>query len=347
MQGLDRTKKEITLSPIADETQEAYVPERKITYDILVLAVGSVSNDFNISGVRENCLFLDNTEQAKHFHQILIKTLMQLPYKSEKKLGVAIVGGGATGVELAAELHYAIHQTALHGMDFDPKNVSISLIEAGERLLPALSPHLSKLIMTELKNLGIHVHTHEQVEKVTAESLITRSGKIFPADIKVWAAGIKAPEFLKHLGLETNKLNQIMVKPTLQTVTDDSIFAIGDCACCIDPVTKKPVPPRAQASHQEASLLVKSIANLINGKVLPIYHYHDYGSLISLSHYETIGNLMGRITKSLTLEGKLARFAYLSLYRLHQKALYGSWRVFVLMMANFLTRRIRPRLKLH
>jgi NADH dehydrogenase len=348
LQHINRNKKEIYLAPVLDEQKNILIPERTISYDVLVIAVGSVSNDFNVKGVREHCLFLDTTEQALLFHQHLLKILMQLPYRSEKNLEIAIVGGGATGVELAAELHYAIRQMASHGMNFQADNVSFSLLEATDRILPALSPRLSELVTQQLEKLGVKINTKEQVKEVTAEGFITQSGKIFPAEIKVWAAGIKAPDFLKNMdGLETNKINQLVVKPTLQTTHDDSIFAIGDCSACYEEKLKKFVPPRAQAAHQQASLLLKSIPYFLKNKALPVYHYKDHGSLISLSHYETIGNLMGRITKSLMIEGKLARFAYRSLYRLHQKALYGSWWVSMLMFANLLTQKIRTRLKLH
>lgn len=347
-QELNREKKEIYLAPIQNTEQSIYIPERKFSYDLLILAVGSISNDFNIPGVRENCCFLDTTQEALFFHHYLLKKLMQLPYLTPKKLDIAIIGGGATGVELVAELHYAVRQMALYGMHFDPNQVSFTLIEGGERLLPALSPRISTLVTEQLKKIEVKIFTCETVEKITEDSIITRSGKIFSAQIKVWAAGIKAPSFLKNLiGLETNNINQLIVKQTLQTTVDNSIFAIGDCASYYDPKIKKYVPPRAQASHQEASFLVKSIRYYLQGKSLPTYHYRDYGSLISLSHYDTIGNLMGRITKSLMIEGKFARFAYLSLYRMHQKALFGSWRMVILLLANSLSRTLRSRLKLH
>jgi NADH dehydrogenase len=351
MKGLSRIKKEIFLSPFLDENQKEIIPERTIPYDVLVIAVGSVSNDFNIAGVREHCLMIDTSSQAFYFQQHLIKALMGLPYQSnnaDQQLNIAIVGGGATGVELTAELYYATHQMAEYGFGFDPSKISFSLIEASDRLLPVLSPHLSEMVREQLEQLDVTLYTSEQVSEVTAEGFSTKSGKFIPATIKAWAAGIKAPDFLKDLdGLEVNRINQLVVKQTLQTTIDAAIFALGDSAYCPQPGTDKPVPPRAQAAHQQASFLIKSIDNFLNQKPLSEYRYHDYGSLISLSHYETVGNLMGRITKSMMIEGKLARFAYLSLYRAHQAALHGSWHVAMILLANLLTSRIKPRLKLH
>lgn len=348
--GLRRQTKQIVLQVVTDKNNQIVIPERTIPYDILIIAVGSISNDFGIPGVRENCLMIDTSEQALSFQQQLIKTMMSLPYQTEpdKPFSISIIGAGATGVELTAELHYALQQMAVYGFSFDSKKIIFNLIEAADRLLPALSPRLSKSVKEKLTDLNINIFTDEQVSCVTAKGIETKSGKFIPSDLKVWAAGIKAPEFLKHLdGLEVNKINQLVVKQTLQTTQDDSIFAFGDCASCPQTGTDKSVPPRAQAAHQQASFLVKSINNVLNNKTLPVFHFKDYGSLISLSHYETVGNLMGRITKSLLVEGMIARIAYLSLYRAHQISLYGVWRVATLMFANFLTQQIRPRLKLH
>jgi NADH dehydrogenase len=351
MQGLDRAKKEIILASVLDDNQQEIIPQRIIPYDILVIAVGSVSNDFAIPGVREHCLMIDTSNQAFYFQQHLIKTMMGLPYqlKSEnQKLDIAIVGAGATGVELTAELYYAIHQLAGYGFGFDPSKVTFSLIEASNQLLPALSPHLSQMVRAQLQQLGVTIYTNEQVSEATAEGLYTKSGKFIPATIKAWAAGIKAPDFLKELdGLAVNRMNQLLVKQTLQTTVDDAVFALGDCAHCPQTNSDKPVPPRAQAAHQQASFLIKNLERYFQKKELLLYRYHDHGSLISLSHYETVGNLMGRITKSMMIEGKLARFAYLSLYRAHQSALHGPWHVAMILLANLLTRRIKPRLKLH
>lgn len=345
MRGLNRSKKEITLAPVLDENKSEIIPERTLHYDVLIIAVGSVSNDFNIPGVKEHCLMIDNSEQALFFQQQFIKKMMALPYQAENQpLNIAIIGGGATGVELTAELHYAVRQMANYGFDFDPKKVSFSLIEGAKRLLPSLSEHLSQSVEKELKDLGIHLFTDCQVSRISAEGVYAKNDKFIPADIIAWAAGIKAPDFLRNLdGLEVNKINQLLVKPTLQTTMDDSIFAFGDCASCPD----RPTPPRAQNAHQQAAFLTKNLPYFLAGKPLNNYKYTDYGSLISLSRYETVGNLMGRIIKSLTIEGALARFAYLSLYRAHQAALFGYWRIGLLMLANLLTRKIRPRLKLH
>lgn len=355
MTGLDRTEQRITLSATLDERGEVLVPERQLGYDSLVIAVGSTTNDFGTAGAAEHCLFLDTREQAERFHsQLLSHYLRAHASQSDttEQISVAIVGAGATGVELAAELHHAAHQLAAYGLDsIHPENMRITLIEAGPRVLPALPERIGKPVHKTLENLGVTVMTNASVSQVTRDALHTAQGDTITASIKVWAAGIRAPGFLKDLdGLESNRINQLQVRPTLQTTRDDNIFAFGDCAACPQPGSEgRNVPPRAQAAHQQASLLAKSLKLRIDGQgqTLPEYRYRDYGSLISLSTFSAIGNLMGNLTGSVMLEGWLARVFYVSLYRMHQMALYGPLRTLLLMLSDRIGRSTEPRLKLH
>lgn len=353
LQGLNRAQRQINLAPVYNFENQEIVPARTLSYDILVIAVGSVTNDFNIPGVNEYCSFLDSREQADRFQQQFLANLMRAQNQQEPlvpgQLDIIIIGGGATGVELTAELHYTVQQAVSYGLDhIDPKrDVKLTLIEAAPRILSALPARLSNAVTKELKSLGVDILTDERVTEITATGLQTSNGKFIPAFTKVWAAGVKGADFLKNLdGLETNKLNQLLVKPTLQTTLDENIFALGDCACCPQPKKNLPVPPRAQAAHQQAKLLAKSLARKLAGKSLLPYVYHDYGSLITLSRYDVMGNLMGGVV-SYMIEGKLARLVYISLYRQHQITLYGFWRVMLIVIADFLTRRVKPRLKLH
>jgi len=353
MSGLDRAAKQIQLSATLDpETVLELVPARSIGYDTLVIAVGSTTNDFGTQGAAEHCLFLDTRKQAERFHQQLLNHYLRAHAghdESRAQISVAIVGAGATGVELAAELHNAAKELAAYGLGrIAPENMRITLIEAGPRVLPALPERIGQPVHQTLEKLGVTVLTNAAVSEVTAESLLTSSGQVIPASLKVWAAGIRAPGFLKDIdGLETNRINQLVVRPTLQTTHDDDIFAFGDCAACPQPGTDRNVPPRAQAAHQQASLLAKSLKLRIEGKALPEYTYKDYGSLISLSHFSAVGNLMGNLTGSVMLEGWLARMFYVSLYRMHQAALYGLFRTGMLMLGSRIGRGTEPRLKLH
>lgn len=349
LQSLNRAKKEIVLAPISYHKHQDSIPERALNYDILIIAVGAVANDFNTPGAKEYCMFLDNREQADYFHRYLLNSLMRISHEpnKEKKFSIAVVGGGATGIELIAELHTAIRLMAEYEVNINPESVTFTLVEAGDKLLPALTERLSNLVKKELIRLGVQIYLGERVTAITHDGLMTHSGKFIPADVKVWTAGIKAPDFLKTLdGLEVNRLNQLVVKQTLQTTVDEAIFALGDCASC--PILEnKFVPPRAQAAHQEAVFLAKALQKYLKNEPLPLFHYRDYGSLITLGHWDVIGNLMGKIAKNVMVEGWLARLFYKSLYKQHLIVLYGPWRVTLLTLANILSRKVKPRLKLH
>lgn len=349
MSNLDRSRKVIVLDPLYDEEGTMILPESELEYDTLVMALGSVSNDFNTKGVREHCIFLDSPQQAKKFHHRMLNKYLQLGVKETKSVNVAIIGAGATGVELSAELYNSLKQVSSYGFEhIKSADLHVSLVEAGDSILPALPKRISASAHSELMKLGVDIRTKTMVTEANAEGLLTKSGELIKADLMVWAAGIKAPDYIKELaGLETNRINQLVVKPTLQTSLDDNIYAIGDCASCALPEGGF-VPPRAQSAHQMASLVGKNILNSLKGKALQEYKYTDYGSLVSLSNYSTVGSLMGNLMKgSMMIEGRVARMVYISLYRMHQVALHGYIRTGLMTIVEKINRVLRPRLKLH
>jgi NADH dehydrogenase len=347
---LDRERKVITLAELTDEDNDLLIPRRELEYDILVMAIGSTSNDFNTPGVRDNCIFLDSPEQAHRFRTQMNNEFLKLHAKNgQGTVDIAIVGAGATGVELSAELHNAVKELRTYGFgDLDSSKLNVNLIEAGERILPALPPRISSAAHTELTKLGVTVRTMTMITHADETGLTTKDGEKINATIMVWAAGIKAPDFIKELaGLETNRINQLVVKDTLQTTRDEDIFVIGDLAQCTQ-ADGKFVPPRAQAAHQMASLAFKNIVAKLRGRELKAYTYKDHGSLVSLSNFSTVGSLMGNLTKgSMMVEGRIARIVYISLYRMHQMALHGVVKTMLMMLVGRINRVLRPNLKLH
>lgn len=349
--NLDRKQKAIVLAPIHDEKGKLLLSERTLTYDILVLAIGSVSNDFGTKGVREHCIYLDSPQQAELFHEEMMDLFLHYTNDDtiDDKVDIAIVGGGATGVELSAELFNAVDYLKSYGFKkLSPESLRLTLVEAGPRILPALPERIAAMARKELELLGVDVRTETMVVEATDEGLVTKEGQLIPANLMVWAAGIKAPGFLKDIGgLETNRINQLAVKSTLQTTRDDSIYVIGDCAFCLQK-NGKPVPPRAQSAHQMANRAFANMHAQLKNKALQPYVYTDYGSLVNLSRYSTVGSLMGSLSRgSMTVEGRFARTIYVSLYRMHQIALHGYVRTGLMMLVGRLNRFLRPRLKLH
>ncbi len=357
MDSLDRAKREISIAPNYDEDGVEVIPRRTFSYDTLIIAVGSTTNDFGVKGAREHSIALDTQDQAEKFHRRLHNALLRAQTQTAPvqagQLEVVIVGAGATGVELSAELHNTTRELAAYGLDkIDPdRDVKISLIEASERVLPALPQKLSNSVDLELRKLRVHLYTGERVTEVTNKGVQTHSGLFIPSALVVWAAGIKAPDFLYGIdGLETNRINQLIVNRKLQTTLDENIFAFGDCAACPWPGHgDETVPPRAQAAHQQASMLVRTVKYRVAGiKNLPEFTYRDYGSLVNLGRYTTVGNLMGALSGgSLFIEGMIARTMYQSLYTLHLIALHGFWSTTLQTLARLISRRTEAQVKLH
>jgi len=349
---LDRETKTVTIAPLYNEENHMLLDERTLQYDYLVLAIGSMCNDFNTKGVKENCIFLDSPDQAHRFHKELLNQFLQHGVNKNKqaKVNIAIVGAGATGVELSAELHNTASQLSSYGFtNVNQESLNVTLVEAGKSILPALPTRISSAAHFELSKIGVDVRTETMVTEANSEGLVTKDGKIIPASLMVWAAGIKAPDFMKNIaGLETNRINQIVVKSSLQTKTDNSIFVIGDLASCLQ-ADGSFVPPRAQAAHQMATLAFKNIMTIMKGgSDMKPFVYHDHGSLVSLSSFSTVGSLMGNLTKgSMMVEGRIARMVYISLYRMHQIALHGYVKTGLMMLVGSLNRVLRPTLKLH
>lgn len=355
MTGIDRDRRELHVAATYDDEGVEVTPARTFGYDTLVVAIGSQSNDFGTPGVREHALKLESMQDARRFHQRMINACIRAHAQSTllrpEQLKVAIIGAGATGVELAAELHRTTRQVVAYGLDrvHPDKDIKVTVIEAADRVLPALPHRLSQATQGLLEKLGVHVHTHARVSEVLADGVLLADGRLLPAELVVWAAGVKAPEVLKEIGgLETNRINQLVVRATLQTTGDENIFAIGDCAACPWLGGSGNVPPRAQSAHQQASHMYKQIRRRLAGKPLQEYRYRDFGSLVSLGEFSTVGNMMGGpIGGSLMVEGLFARLMYVSLYKMHQLALHGPTKVALDTLARLITRRTEPHVKLH
>jgi NADH dehydrogenase len=357
--GIDRQTRQIQVAPFFDDSGELVTPQQTIHYDTLIISIGSLTNDFGTPGVEQYAQRLESLVDAKRFHLRLINACLRAQVETQPlashQLQVVIIGAGATGVELAAELHRTTRAIISFGMDrVDPvKDLKVILIEAAPRILPALSTRISTAAEKLLVDLGVEVMTSAKVQKIQANRVFLANGLEIPAELIVWAAGVKAPDFLSGIGgLETNHVNQLLVLPTLQSTRDPRIFAMGDCAACPWPDANNGkggiVPPRAQAAHQQASHLFSQINQIIEGKTLRPYQYRDFGSLVSLGEYNSVGSMMGGlIGGSLMVEGLFAKLMYISLYKLHQLALHGWVKVFLDTVSRLIHRRTHSIVKLH
>lgn len=348
---IDQKNKLIKLDPILDEQGEILIPSREISFDYLVLSIGSVSNDFSTPGVSEHAYFLDSLAQAERFHKALLNQLLRINQQTDlsSTLNVAIVGAGATGTELAAQLHHVANLARSYGMPkMSAKRLVISIIEAGDRILPALPERIANSAKAALTKLGIKVLEGTRIAKAQKEGFVTTQDVLIEADLLVWAAGVKAPDFIQNLNLfETNRAQQILVNKHLQSTICDKIFVIGDC-CGFKQEDGSWVPPRAQSAHQMASVAATNLINIFKSKPLIKYRYTDYGSLVHLSKYSTVGSLMGSLNNSsMFIEGSLAKLVYISLYNMHQFAVHGWRKGFLVLLSRKLSNLVGPKLKLH
>jgi NADH dehydrogenase len=357
MIGLDRAHRYARVDAVHDEDGEAILPVRELAYDMLVVAVGSESNDFGIPGVAEHAMPIDTPGDAERFHRKLLAASMRA--NAAKTAGesaavsIVIIGAGATGVELAAEIRQTTKMHAAYGLDrLDPqRDIRITILEGAPRILPPLSESVAAAATTLLDRLAVDVRVSRKVTAVTAQAVHV-GDEVIPADLVVWAAGIRAPEWLAGLdGLETNRSHQLVVHTTLQATRDPDVFAFGDCAACPWPEAPREgaiLPPRAQVAYQQAMMLVRTVEARVAGRPLPVFRFRDYGSLVSFGELSAVGTLMGRlIGRNLFVQGLFARLMYASLYKRHQLALGGWVTVALDTLSRFLRGRVEPRVKLH
>lgn len=352
--GIDNRECRVLLDPVVNIDNVELSPERAVPYDILVLAIGSRSNDFGTPGATEHCLFLDTPAEAKRLQSEILNLCLRLETGAlEAKDGsvrIAIVGGGATGVELAAELREATEQLGRNGIDKlrIPKFVSITVIEGTDRLVGALPEDISTNVLSELSSHDIDVRLSTRVTSVSDKQIKLGCGGSIDAEIVVWAAGIRGNEALaKTQGLEVGSLGRLKVKSTLQSTNDSKIYVMGDAADCLWDEKACPLPPRAQVAAQQANFLERQIRRVLTDQALQAFKYTDRGSLVALSSSSAIGSLMGKALGTLTIKGWLARRAYKYLHYQHEAAIQGHFRASLHRVLALAMRRVRPRLKLH
>lgn len=353
--GIDTSAKLVHLDPVVDENSTALAPQRELQYDFLVIAIGSRSNDFGTKGVAENCWFLDNPSQARNLQTELLNLCLRLETgvfgDKKRDLNVCIVGGGATGVELAAEMREATEQLGFHGIDKlrAPHSFNITLVEANSRLLSALPEGIADKVASRLAELEISVRTNARVGQVTPESVTLLDGTELASELTVWAAGIKAPSvFEGFTGFEKGSLGRLKVHGTLQLYGHDNVFAIGDCAECPWPGKDgSSLPPRAQVAAQQAKFMGDQLLRILDGKRPANFSYTDRGSLVSVANTTAVGAFMDKAFGTFTIEGWFARLSYRYLHLDHEAAVQGKFRAFLRLIITRALKRVRPQLKLH
>lgn len=342
---LDRTARRITLAPLTEQDdEEVILEERHVDYDALIFAIGSRANDFGTPGVKDHCIFLDNVVEANNFNENFRHAILQA-YGRGTPLDIAIVGGGATGVQLAAELHKALDIGSLYNFTPTTPDMRITLLEAGPRILPSFPETVSDEAHQQLEALKISVRTGAMVSGVDEKGFLLKDGSRVDAQFRVWAAGVKAPDVTQDMdGLECARGGQFVVKPNLQTTRDDRIFAVGDCSF----IPETPLPPTAQVARQEAHHLAKHLPQwIVSQTPVPPFKFNNKGAIVALGNYNGWGAFAdGKTFGGGALHGLSARLGHTALYRQHQFELYGLTRGAIACLTDWLDRFVRPSVRM-
>ena len=346
LDAIDRTARRIRLAPM-QAAGEMVARTRELEYDVLVLAIGSRANDFGISGVIEHCHFIDSQDQADAFNARLRANVVRSLAEGDN-VEIAIVGGGATGVELAAELSRMLELAEGYGEADIRRRLRVTLLETAPRILGAFPEAVSAGATAGLRALGVDVRTGVKVVAADAGGFVLEGGERVPAALRVWAAGIRASSSFDESGLELSRAGQIVVGPDLLAKGEQGIFALGDCASLVLEGAERPLPSTAQVANQQALHLVRHLpAWLRKGKPVPTFRFRDYGALVAVSDYNAFGTL-GRFGffKGGFIKGRFAQLSHAVLYRRHQLSLHGPCRAALLWLAERINALVQPSIRL-
>jgi NADH dehydrogenase len=346
VEAIDRAARRIRLAPL-QAAGEVVAGGRELDYDVLVLAFGSRANDFGTPGVLEHCHFIDSQDQAEAFNARLrvqvVRSLAQ-----DDNIDIAIVGGGATGVELAAELSRMLDLAAGYGAVDIRRRLRLTLLEGLPRILNGFPEVVSTAAASQLRALGVDVRTGVKVVAADAEGYLLEGGERVRAALKVWAAGIQAAGSFGESGLQLSRAGQVVVSSNLLAMGEQSIFALGDCASLVPEGAERPLPSTAQVANQQALHLIRHLpAWLRDGKPIPPFRYRDLGAMVALGDYNAFGRL-GRFGffKGGFIKGRFAQLSHAVLYRRHQLSLHGPAGAALLWLAERINALVQPSIRI-
>jgi len=266
---IDTQKKEVELRK-----------NKKISYDYLVITLGSESAYYHIPGLQKYAVALKSLEEAVHIKNN-IKTMCCKEGKCNKKVNIVIGGGGFSGTELAEELLTYNNKLAVqHGLAKDCMNITI--IQGSDKLLKELDAHVSDLAKKRIASKQLHFAFGEHIKEVTKNHVITDDNKKYPYNILIWTGGVIANHMAVTSNIPTNKNNQIPVNNFLQAEHFEHIFVAGDMAGFVDPKTQQSVPGVAQVAEEQGKIAGGNVYRMIMQKPLHYYHYRHFGYIVPM-----------------------------------------------------------------
>jgi len=279
-----------------------------LPFDYLIVALGSATNDFGITGVAENTLGMKTVNEALNIRSEIMRRFEDLcRFEDDTRFSIAVVGGGPTGVEMAGAIAELKRGPLTSDSANAAKNIDVYLVEAGSRVLPALSPKLSERTKKDLEKLGVKVLTNAAVKEVKPRQIIFADGSKIPSEVTVWAAGVKGEPAMKKLSVPEEN-GRIAVDPTLQVTNYPYIFAIGDIAGAKGNDGRF-LPMVAPVAMQQARFVAKQIERLSKNQALQTFKYVDKGSMATIGRHKAVVEVKG-----IRIGGALAWYMWLWLH---------------------------------
>ena len=279
-----------------------------LKFDHLVVALGSVTADFGIPGVNEHTLGMKTVHEALAIRAEIMRRFEDLcRFEDNTNFSIAVVGGGPTGVEMAGAIAELIRGPLKSDQANAAAHIDISLIEAGPRLLPPFAPSLSAKTKKDLEKLGVKVLLNTPVKAVEHRKIILNDNSSIPAEITVWAAGVKGSDAMAQLSLPILN-NRLAVEPTMQVKNYPNIWALGDIAGALGK-DGRPLPMVAPVAIQQGKFIAKQIARVVENKPLKVFKYLDKGSMATIGRNKAVVQVKG-----LKISGPIAWLIWLWLH---------------------------------
>jgi NADH dehydrogenase len=284
---------------------------REFDYDYLLLSTGVSANYFGTPGAAENTFGLYTRVDAVVLRDHIMNGFEQLSADPDGKtqFAVTVVGGGATGVELAGTMG-ELRATVLRSTfpDVDPSRIHVHLIEMAPQLLMPFDPKLREYARRQLVKRGVDIRLNTKILEVRPDHVVLGDGESLPSDLTVWAAGIAGPN--ADWGLPRGHGGRLLVGSDLRVEGSDRIFAIGDIALC----EQNPAPQLAQPALQQGKHAAGQVANLVRNEPTQPFRYHDRGMMATIGRRSAVVQLP---LANLRFTGTLAWLSWLGLHLIY------------------------------